>query len=767
MTSKNSFLVSMKENSKRRLWVWVLSALGFLLALPLYTALRISNARQQLDWLTEELGAGAAEKALHYNLLVTVQETLGTSAILMVLTVVIAIASAVQGFSWLYSRKKIDFYMGMPVKRSKRFGIIWINGILIYLIPYLLGLLLGILVAVGNRCVNAEVFQTVLQSMSVNLLLYLCVYHLTILAVMLTGNIVITGMGFLVFCLYEWLVRRVDYTFKSRFFQYFAYYGDPQAMKFSPFTMYAEIVSGTAAAGSQVKQVILMLIFAALAGGLGFLAYLKRPAEGAGKAMIFPFTKPIIKILLVVPMALTAGDMIANDVNYQPEMGSQGAGYIFFTFALVTVLGCALIQVLYEFDIKGALHKKSHMLISGVFVALIFCCYRYDLLGFDSYVPDPDKVESVAFQPYQYDNADYMDLWYEPEEGAVSGEDYVNQYMHLTNVEDVCGLAEHSMEKYNAFMTDFYQEKNGKEAASDSGAYWSRVRVTYRLKNGREVMRNLWVDVNDETNAGYLDRIIGSDEFKEGYLMGASDRLAEVVKENDRYEVTAYYGNLVYEQKLNPDELETLLQCYREDMEFYNFTRVKESTPAGIIRIEFEREIIGQYFSRGFSTVEMGINIYPFFEKSIACLKDLGIYMERQLNVEDVDRIYITNYNLEADEKLQELQKAEEAEAILAGTTAERVDYAISESSIDARVYANYTERADVEQIADYLYAAGMLPGRWDDGAYYDSDYEVLVYFKAESDMSRKYGTTAHYQFKEGEVPDFVKEDTTFQLPNN
>ena len=102
--------------------------------------------------------------------------------------------------------------------------------------------------------------------------------------------------------------------------------------------------------------------------------------------MVFGFTKPIIKILLVVPMALVVGDMIANDVNYAPERGLHGGGYVLFTLALATILGCAVIQVLYEFDIKGALHQKRHILISGVLVAFFFLIYRYDLLHYDSYV---------------------------------------------------------------------------------------------------------------------------------------------------------------------------------------------------------------------------------------------------------------------------------------------------------------------------------------------------------------------------------------------
>lgn len=763
MMSKSSFLVSMKENSKRRLWVWVMSVLGFMLMLPLYVALRISQIHQQSEVLIGAYGAEIAEKIVHENLLEAVKRILGSSEILFILTVLLAVISAVQGFSWLYSRKKIDFYMGMPVKRSRRLLVIWLNGIILYLIPYLLGIGIGMLIAAGGQALNAGVVKAIFQALLMNLLLYLCVYHMAMLAVMLTGNIVITGMGFGVFCLYEWLVRRADYTYKSRFFRYYTSHSSRDELLFSPFYTYLQIVDNSEGMTSPVKMIVLMILFAVLTGGLACLAYFKRPAEGAGKAMVFEFTKPLIKILLVVPMALVVGDAIASDVNYAPELGMHGGGYVFLTLALAVILGCAVIQVLYEFDIKGALHRKRHILISGALVAGIFLIYRYDLLRYDSYVPDAKEVESVAFYPSQYDEADYNALWFEPGKGSMGGWDYVNQYMYLTNAEDICALAEYSMEKYDKDMEEY--EKEGHN--SDPDSYWSEAVVAYRLKGGREVVRRLWIDVEDEKTAGYLDRIIGSDEFKEGYLMAASGRLSQIIEQNEEYKINAYYGNTIYEQKLTQPEILELLECYQSDMEFYNFTNVKESTPAGMIRVEFQKEISNVGYGRGTATVELGINIYPFFENSIARLKDLGFYMERQIDVKDVDRIYITNYNSGAKVKLREQQKLEDADAVWEDIPVARAERVYDTNDVDTRVSVDYTSETDIDRIADYLYANEMLSGRWDNGDECESDYEAVVYFKADSEVSRKYGATAYYRFKRGEVPDFVVRDTAFGLTEN
>ena len=42
-----------------------------------------------------------------------------------------AIISAMQGFLWLYNRKKVDMYGSQPISAVKRFRTIYVNGILI------------------------------------------------------------------------------------------------------------------------------------------------------------------------------------------------------------------------------------------------------------------------------------------------------------------------------------------------------------------------------------------------------------------------------------------------------------------------------------------------------------------------------------------------------------------------------------------------------------------------------------------------------------
>ena len=780
MTSKNSFLASIRENNKRRLWVWMLSALFFVLAIPVTISITISRQMNNLKYLTEVYGVALAEDAMHERLVNSMCGQLGFSSALPVFTTIIAVAAAIQGFSSLYSRKKIDFYMGMPVKRSKRFRIIWLNGVILYALPYFLGLIISLLIAAGNGAVDGRVLLTAFTAYGVNIIFYLSVYHMTILAVMLTGNLVITGFGFLVFCFYEYAVRYTIYGYRSLFFRYFSYHSMEVSPKISPFVWYIEIADTFSYKNMiDFKYLAALVIFALAIGALSYVCYLKRPAEAAGKAMTFQVTKPVIKILLTVPVALLIGGVIADIVDYEPGTSLKGGGYVIFALALVVIIGSGLIQSIYEFDIKGMVHKKAHIVISGVFTALIFLVFRHDLFGYDAYIPKPEQVESVAFIPSGYEDTYSGVARFDEKGDYLSEEAYAREYMRLSNTEDVCRLASLSMEAYNR-LADTISNENAMTADPEgTDSRWSTATLIYRLKSGREVYRRIWVNVEDEQTAGLLDNIIGSDEFKKGYLPGAAENLLSLLDRKDRYKIGAAYGNTVYWEELSQAEIKEFIQVYQKDLARANFTNVKENLPVGMGRITISEEMKGNgygYFSGSdyaYSTRswEVGMNIYPFYENTIAWLKEKGYYRDFQLNMEDVEHIQVMNNNTNVYNELVEKQAMEAGASGVGGIIPERAeDYYRYNSTldydsdmIDTRVYADYTDSESVREIASCVYPRDMINSDWDFGLAGENDYMVYVYFKTDSPMTRRYGSSVNYVFPEGQIPDFVKNDTAYK----
>ncbi len=101
MMSKNSFLVSMKENNKRRLWVWVVAILAFVLLFPVMTALMANNIINNTKLLAETYKTQVLQQILHDRLIVGMKNLFGFWEYTSFASAAIAIISAVQGYSYL------------------------------------------------------------------------------------------------------------------------------------------------------------------------------------------------------------------------------------------------------------------------------------------------------------------------------------------------------------------------------------------------------------------------------------------------------------------------------------------------------------------------------------------------------------------------------------------------------------------------------------------------------------------------------------------
>lgn len=769
MTSRNSFLASIRENNKRRIWLWLLSALGFVVAMPTAVALTISRGMTSTEHYYEIYGDVLGAQKMQEYLIERVGEFLGFESIMWFFVAAFAVVSAIQGFSYLYNRQKIDFYMGMPVKRSRRFLVIWLNGILAYMLPYLVGLILSCFIAMINSAMNGALFLEILTVYGAHICFYLGVYHLAILALMMTGNLIITCFGVAVFFLYELVIRMLVQAYMTLFFKFYSDYTYDLTPVFSPFAIYfklADVMTGRGDFEQEVlnpfMSVVYLLLFALVVGGIAYVCYLKRPAEAAGKAMAFSFPKPWIKILIAVPVTLLAGILVGNVVGYRPTYDEGHVGYVFFSMAIVLVVTCCLIQVIYEFDIRGILHKKRHILISAVLTILVFVIFRYDVFRYDSYIPRVEKVESVAFIA-PIGGSYYGDGYFDEEMNTMSRYAYVNEYMYLTDVGTVNKLLKKSIDTVGAMdsLDEMYPEEEG-------SVRWYQVTVNYRLSNKRIVSRKMYVNLADEETVALVDRIQSSEEFIAGAYIGASDILERAVS-NETLKTSAVYGNGVYEKKLSREEMGELLALYREDISKMSFVEQRENIPMGSLVLNVEKPMDGYTINR-----QAELKIYPFFDLCTSYLQEKGYYMENYVNPEDIERIQIINYNSEAAEKLAELRKEAEGGVMSPGellytqayeteTVVVAKEYGADDQN-DTRKYATYEDTESIGRIAEMLYPLGWVGENWSMHKERDEDYVINVYFKPDSEVAKEYGNVTEYCFVAGQVPDFVAEDTVYEI---
>lgn len=750
MTLKNSFLASLKENNKRRIWLWIVSVFGFVLLFPSGIMMLISQHTNRYDYFIESYGEVLGEQMLRESLVGEINHVLnvGHGSDLWLLVAGFAVLSGIQGFSYLYNKRKIDFYMGMPIKRKKRFLVIWFNGVLVYAIPCLLGLIISLLIVAANGALTGEVLLGAWQSYGILFCLYLGVYHLVILAVMLTGNIVITGFAIGVLFLYECIVRVIIMGYMELFYKFYSYRGYSTNPILSPFAILFDYQSAYSNQNDNIwLTTFYLLLFAAATGIVAYACYLKRPAEVAGKAIAFSKPKSILKIMIAVPVALMAGIFAADIVGYDPLYGKNNCGVVFFVMAVALVFTCCLMQVIYEFDIKGILHKKRHVIISVIFTGIIFAVFRYDVCGFDKYIPNTKKVDSAAISMPVDSYIYYGNEFWDEEMNYMSKAEYVEEYMYLTDVGAVNQLMKRSMELISNY-------ENLDLLYADEERQWRRITVIYRMADKRKVCREMMIDLADDETIALIDRIESSEEYIAGGIFGASEIPENAVADTNR-KVIATYGNGTYQVKLKREEAKELLALYREDVMKGGFLKYRASAPVGSLCLGFEEK--KSYYS-AYSQAE--VLIYPFYDECVAYLTEKGYYMEEYVRFEDVEKIQIINehYDLAEAAKKQQEEAAIEMTEVVAG-----IYDVTQEINEEFRTSVTYEKPEEIAAILESIYLREHLFSSWHNDKQCDENYSIKIYFKQDSGATvadnEGFG---YYAFAKGEVPEFVEVDTAY-----
>lgn len=708
MTSKNSFLTSSKENHKRRMWVWIISILVQVIFYPGEMIVYLSRINA---WNAN--GAYRSEELFRTALKEAVADAVGFNPNALIPAALLAVLIAVQGFSYLCDRKKVDMYQSVPIPQKRRFGVIYVNGILIYLLPVLLGILLALAIALPQGAVSGSAIIECLLAFVLNFIYFLVVYHIAILAVMMTGNIVITGFATATFLFIGYAAAGIKQIWEGIFFDRADYFfTDFRVGKFSIIMDYLTQINElkmTDRLADAAKEVVLLAagwaVGALIILAIAYFCYLKRPAESAGKAIAFNVTKPFIKIIISVIVALAAY-WIMQDATYENVTASV-IGMI-----AAALICCAVMESIFEFDIRASFkHFVSTGIAAGICL-LIFCIYCFDIFGYDSYVPDADKVESVAIDLGSYQR--YW-TWADNDESisSLSENIYIKENMFLTDASALCELAQKGL------------KINPEEPEADS--FIRQFSVLYRLKSGREVSRRIWIDWNDPSNEELLNRLIGTKEYREGYYQIFKNPVPfEAVQKN----MYITYTNGALESEMPPMEAEALQNAWIKDMEQFDFSMARTNQICGIVNWG----ITGEY-------VKWELPVYESFTNTISLLKQYDAYYPLQLRAEDIEKIEITNYHYSDEENFQ-----------YTDAVAKTVDYEIRE------VTAYFDNSKEIEEIARNLYPQDLTM-YWNGANMTDIDYQVVITFKPDTEYPYGRGYF-YYRFLNGQVPDFVEKAT-------
>ena len=624
MTSRSLFFKYMKENTKQRIWSLALALLLCFFAFPVTTALGISIAFRPENLnssLPADLALAQAQRDFTRDMLRMYSMKGGALAFMLTIAAVVLAAS---GFAYLHSKKKTDFYHSLPIRREMLYAVTCLNGFLYMAVAYL-GFLTIAAVMIRVKGVPFDWGSLYLASVE-HLCFFALVYMTAILSMLLTGNLVVGLLGTGV--LFSW-GPVICMTISAYFSEYFTtFYGDDSFLlalseRTSPVAWYVK-----ACMSSQPGRMALWaMLAAAVLFLLGMLLYRRRPSEAAGHAMAFPITEPIIRFLIAVPSSLLLGAMF-HSMMYED-------GWTVFGLVCGLLLVSCIIEIIYHFDFKSLFAHKRQLLVSAVFVGVVFAIFRFDLFGYDRYLPATEKLASGGIYcdlldpdatSQYHSTVEYTEGWYGVTFDAMPSstlademqisDDQGLELLHTIAAQGVHDAAQ-ARDRFLRGGGRSYDLEEGDEA-------FHNVTIAWHLRNGRTVYRSYRVNVSGVRAA--LEAVYNLDAYKTAMYPVLSLTADDVAGINYKEEDECSHVKLA-----GADVKAALLAAYQEELKaLTSETRAHEMPIAEIqFKTNEQQALIQKLRDEGGNYTLFNhyyyYPIYPSFTKTIALLRACGV----------------------------------------------------------------------------------------------------------------------------------------------
>ncbi len=653
MTSKISFFKQLKAEIKNRGWLIALAAFLCAVVFPVNYQLQIDHIANAV--YTDISSAEIAGMMQLDKISVTLDIFGAGNNLTMIMTVIGAAFCAAAFFSYLHSREKTDFYHSLAVRRETHFAVRYTGGLLTALIPYIICVLIGFF-GIGSIAgtVNAETAANTFGAVGFFCMSFSAVYTLCVLAMLITGRLLIGIGGMVFFAAYAPVCIQLAQYMMSRFFKtYYVPAGTENiAVYFSPVTLMTRI-GYDIENGSDISPLMWIILAAFIVGGIALciFVYRKRPSETAENALVHTSLESIFKVAICIPGAIALASVVEFFTGYDSNI------WFIVSALLSAFLINGVIEFIYHFDLRNIIRHKVSGVIALGGTAFILALLISDPFGFDSWQPDIGDVKSMSL--YSYSMTEPLSEYYTSNE---SEDFYMNQ--ELENFSPIYELVREAIDKQD----ESYSYNTVTEPFN----------VCYTLKDGSKHYRYYTVQEADlET---MINELSLSGEFREKYYPSA---WPEVIKA-DSVEVTDWKNFGMESQKLSlsPDEITMLKDLYREETNALSFYDIAKSQPVLNLTFTKDRDNSEDYWQFGNS--EVSCFIYPQCEKTIQFLNEHGM-TQKPVVASDVASLI-----LDVPEKPSQTADigSENSEAI----TAEDVSYSIYNS------YQFFTE-SEIKQV--------------------------------------------------------------------
>lgn len=601
MTSRISYSKLSKENRKRNLGIALITVLAFFVKAVLFV-MGMKNTESYDDIIA----------------------LLRPNAMMAGVVIGIAAVSAASTLYYLHSKKQTDFYESIPIKRKTLFNMAIQNSLFVFLIPLVIEEAIEFIVA-GQQILGGGVFA-VGEAAFWYLFIFAAAWLTMALAMIMTGNIIVGVLGFGVFATYfPIVIYNIFPLYAGSFFS--TYSGNTANSVYNSITNYLSPIwiglrgisyvnEGTK---SEITFMALLLAWCVVLYVLCQVLYNRRPAESAGRAMAFPKANTVIKVLLVIPSALYSG------IIFYSLGGADSIFWLVFGVVFGAIVVHALIECIYQFNVKAAFSNKKHLVFVMVCSLFIMGSFTADIFGYDRYVPEASKLESVTIKP---SNTNTYGYWGKGENGLTGDvmKLALSAIKESVEVKNNSGNAKDTSSYYESRGSFLFKSVSKKEVTSSD----IEIAATFRTKNGSIKTRNY--TLRSKKARELYNKLYATREFKSDiYSLYTGDY--NEIKEISWSGVETEYLNLTKEEK------KQFFDTYLSELDNLTYTDVQNVVPIGSIDIS----VGGTADST--DAIQDTYYIYPSFKKAIAFLQQKGCAANQTIANLNISNLDVTSYD--------------------------------------------------------------------------------------------------------------------------
>lgn len=737
MTSKNLFFKMVRQDFRKRVWCPILIFITYFLGLEvrllmtmdkyLKAAGRHSHGEYYYDGFRDAatfvresfFGRGAAE--------------------ISVVTCAVALLCGISGFAYLHSRTQLDTYHSLPVSRTQLFWSRYVSGILQFFFPFVIHTLICAGIAAGRGAFSMGTVPALTSYIGLELVIFVTAYAVAVLAVVLTGNIIVSILGTIILFAYSTIIDLLTSLLFDRFFETYITYGNridlglsEKIWCFSPMSMLLRLFSRpdnlTMEAAKKfykydTSYVWVMIAAAVIYSLAAYILYRKRASEAAGGSIAFRAAEPVIKTLIVIPFSFFVAVFFG-------EISPDAASDSWFLFGLIFgfALLCILLEIIFRLDIRGALMHKKQFLFNAACTALLFVVLRYDMTGYDTYVPADAQLQSCAVSIHQLmpltQDAQVSEFGFH----HLGAAEYCMANMELQGNPSVMELARKAAkEQLTCRYFDYYEgiEESPEYIETVSRQeHYRPIAFGYKLLNGKVIYREYNIDIANEDTLRLLADIFADYDYKLGSTPLFNDSW------NIAFDAVRCESNFKRADiKLTADMQARLIGTYQKEYTGLALDTVMNVIPAGAI--DFATKSRG---GNGYTSYSGKMLVYPQFVETIALLREYGFDMEETLTADDVEMIRVRKNVYSGSSRY----------------VTESVPYIYMDDEAET-VAAEYTDKEQIQQILDSIVSDGLSWQVSGFANYLDKQYYIEIRYDTED------STYSDYSFIEGKIPDFVK----------